>query len=90
MLALALSANMIIRTITGNLSSVGKPSNIALLCVATVMVPTFAFWMKHQEANCRPALIPNSLWKRSAFTSICIMVLLVWAVLNSMELIFSL
>jgi hypothetical protein len=81
---------MTIRTITDNLSSIGKPSNIALLCVATVMVPTFAFWMKRQEANGNPALIPNSLWKRSAFTSICIMVLLVWAVLNSMELIFSL
>lgn len=90
LLSSVLSTNDTIRTITGDLSSIGKASNIALLCIAMVMAPTFVFWMKHQEVNGKPALIPNSLWKKSAFASICAMVLLVWAVLNSMEVIFSL
>jgi hypothetical protein len=87
---MVISINDKIRTITGDISSIGRPLNIALLCIAMFMVPTFVFWMKYQETNGQPALIPNSLWKKSAFASICVMVLLVWAVLNSMEVIFSL
>ena len=66
------------------------PSNIALLCLATAMIPAFVFWMNHRESLGKPALIPNSIWKNSAFTSICIMVMLSYAVLNSMELFLSL
>lgn len=34
--------------------------------------------MARQERLHRPALIPNSLWRRRAFTSICINVFLIW------------
>ncbi|KAK7415852.1 hypothetical protein QQZ08_012223 [Neonectria magnoliae] len=33
----------------------------------------------------RPALIPNSLWRNSSFTSVCIAVFLCWASLNGIE-----
>ena len=46
--------------------------------------------MRRQERQGKPALIPNSLWANLPFTTICILVLLSWAVVNSMELFFSL
>ncbi|QRD83121.1 putative aminotriazole resistance protein [Aspergillus flavus] len=47
-------------------------------------------WMNWREKIGKPALIPNSLWQNTAFSSICIMVLFSWAVLNGMETILSL
>ncbi|GFF61669.1 putative transporter [Aspergillus lentulus] len=76
--------------ITGDVSSIKRGSNIALLCIATALLPAFLFRMNRQEKLGKPALIPNSLWRNSAFTSICLMVLLSWAVLNGMETILSL
>jgi hypothetical protein len=54
------------------------------------MIPAFLGWMKWREKTGKPALIPNSLWQNTAFSSICIMVLFSWAVLNGMETILSL
>jgi hypothetical protein len=76
--------------VTGDASSIRKGSNIALLCLAIALLPVFLFWMNRQEKLGRPALIPNSLWRNSAFTSICLMVLISWAVLNGTETILSL
>lgn len=75
---------------TASLSNIRKPSNITLLCFAAALVPAFIFWMNRQEKLGKPALIPNSLWKNSAFSTICVMVLLSWAVMNAMEYFFSL
>ncbi|KAJ5747005.1 uncharacterized protein N7511_008701 [Penicillium nucicola] len=77
-------------TITDSPSNIGTPENIALLCVAGIMIPAFWIWMNWREKNGKPALIPNSLWKNTAFASVCVMVLLSWAVLNGMETILSL
>ncbi|KAF7618765.1 hypothetical protein AFLA_000413 [Aspergillus flavus NRRL3357] len=71
-------------------SNIHKAENIVLLCVATVMMPAFLGWMNWREKIGKPALIPNSLWQNTAFSSICIMVLFSWAVLNGMETILSL
>ncbi|RAQ63802.1 aminotriazole resistance protein [Aspergillus flavus] len=73
-----------------NPSNIHKAENIVLLCVATVMMPAFLGWMNWREKIGKPALIPNSLWQNTAFSSICIMVLFSWAVLNGMETILSL
>ncbi|KAL8767375.1 MAG: hypothetical protein Q9194_006005 [Teloschistes cf. exilis] len=54
------------------------------------LIPVFVFWIGRQEKNNKPALIPNSLWKSPTFSSICITVLLSWAVLNGMEWFCSL
>ncbi|KAJ6171794.1 major facilitator superfamily domain-containing protein [Penicillium chermesinum] len=76
--------------ITDSPSNVEKAENIALLCIATGMIPAFCTWMWWREKNGKSALIPNSLWKNTAFASICVMVLFSWAVLNGMETILSL
>lgn len=59
---------------------------IALLAVSLALMPAFVFWVHRQEKNQKPALVPNSLWKRLPFTSICIMVLFSYAVMQTMEL----
>jgi len=64
--------------------------NITLLSLATVLIPAFVLWMERQERLGKPTLVPNSLWRNSAFVSICLIVLLSWAVVQSMELFLSL
>ncbi|KAJ5728191.1 hypothetical protein N7493_004521 [Penicillium malachiteum] len=76
--------------ITDHPKSIRNASNIALLSVAAAMIPSFWAWMEWREKSGRPALIPNSLWKNRAFTTICVMVFFSWAVLNGMETILSL
>jgi nitrate/nitrite transporter NarK len=45
----------------------------------------FVFWMSHQEARGRPAIIPNSLWRNKMFSCICINVFLIWSAFNAFE-----
>jgi hypothetical protein len=49
-------------------------------------VLAFAYWMHFQENHNHPALIPNHLRRNVSFTSICIVILIVSTVSNSMEL----
>uniref|UniRef100_L2FV02 Integral membrane protein n=1 Tax=Colletotrichum fructicola (strain Nara gc5) TaxID=1213859 RepID=L2FV02_COLFN len=65
---------------------VREPTQIVLLSIAGALVPAFVWWMWRQK----PALIPNSLWKTAAFSSICGMVFLTWAMIQSLEYVFSL
>ncbi|TKW56375.1 putative MFS-type transporter [Colletotrichum tanaceti] len=69
---------------------VREPTQIVLLSIAGALVPTFVWWMWRQEKLGKPALIPNSLWKTAAFSSICGMVFLTWAMIQSLEYVFSL
>lgn len=77
-------------TITDHPSNIRHPQNIALVCSAGIMIPAFLGWMSWREKIGKAALIPNSIWKNTAFASVCGMVLLSWAVLNGMETLFSL
>lgn len=61
-----------------------------LLSVAGACLPSFLFWVQRQEKLGKPALIPNSLWQELAFSSICLMVFLTWAIVHSLEYLFSL
>lgn len=61
-----------------------------LLILSVAFMPIFAFWMHRQEKKGKPALIPNSLWKKRTFTSICLMVLLSIALISGIELFSSL
>lgn len=65
-------------------------TQIVLLSIAGACLPSFVFWVQRQEQRGKPALIPNSLWKELAFSSICIMVFLTWAIVHSLEYLFSL
>ncbi|OBT88609.1 hypothetical protein VE02_04033 [Pseudogymnoascus sp. 03VT05] len=76
--------------ISGDLKAIEHPANIALLCLAALLIPMFAFWMNLQEKHGRPALVPNSMWRNKAFTCMCLMVVLIWATLQCMRLFLSL
>ena len=76
--------------ITSDIAEIHRPTNIALLTLSLALVPVFVLWVGRQERNAKPALIPNSIWKNKAFTSICLMVLLAFGVMQAMELFVSL
>ncbi|KAL8754486.1 MAG: hypothetical protein Q9199_004310 [Rusavskia elegans] len=80
----------VLAIVTGSSSSIKEPLNATLITVAAVLVPVFVLWVGRQERHGKPALIPNSLWKIPAFTAVCLMVLLSWGVMNSMEYFVSL
>ncbi|CAH0025097.1 unnamed protein product [Clonostachys rhizophaga] len=63
---------------------------IVCLCLAAVSCICFIFWMHIQVKAQRPALIPNSLWRNHAFSTICATVALSYANMGSMELFASL
>ena len=44
--------------------------NIAFLVISIILLIAFPPWMKVQKRRGRPALIPNELWRKAAFTTI--------------------
>ncbi|KAH7327420.1 major facilitator superfamily domain-containing protein [Rhexocercosporidium sp. MPI-PUGE-AT-0058] len=72
----------VLAVITSSASSIKSPQNISLLTVALLLIPTFILWMGRQERLGRPAIIPNSIWKQSAFTTTCVVVFLTWGAFN--------
>ncbi|KAK5996183.1 MFS-type transporter 1 [Cladobotryum mycophilum] len=64
--------------------------SIVLLCLSAVALPSFIAWVHRQVRIGQPALIPNSLWKNSSFSTICATIALSFAVINSLELFASL
>lgn len=75
--------------ITGSVSDIHDVANIILLSVSAILAILFIFWMHRQETHGKVALIPNSLWKNKRFSTICFMVVICWAVANSMDWFFS-
>ncbi|KAI9674922.1 MAG: hypothetical protein M1822_008984 [Bathelium mastoideum] len=75
----------VLGVVANHSSSIEEATPIALLCVAAVSLPFFVFWMKRQQKLGKPALIPNYVWKKLAFSSLCIMVFLTWAVVQTLD-----
>ena len=75
----------VLATITTSYMSIGHAQSIALLVLSLALLATFPAWMNYQTKNGRPALIPNSLWRKASFTSICVSVFFCWASLNGIE-----
>jgi hypothetical protein len=73
------------RAITGSSSNIREVPNIVLVSIALILLPIFVFWMGRQEKLGRPAIIPNSIWKNSAFTCSCISVFLTWGAFNALD-----
>ena len=69
--------------VTSSTSTMRHPPNIALLALAVALMPAFVLWVGRQEKLGRPVVIPNSLWRKTAFTSICIAFFLCWAQFNA-------
>jgi hypothetical protein len=76
--------------LSSDIKNIRRTSNISLLVLSAALVPTFIWWMNYQVKRNRPALVPNSLWRNSSFTSICVMILFTSAVSNISELFSSL
>lgn len=75
----------VLAMVTSSYRNIYEPSNICLLTVAVVMITAFPFWMYLQDKNDKPALIPNRLWRKAAFTASCLAVFFCWASLNGIE-----
>ncbi|RAO65319.1 uncharacterized protein BHQ10_001331 [Talaromyces amestolkiae] len=80
----------ILAALTNDVENIKTPGNIVMLVICVILVPVFIFWEQRQERLGKPALIPNSLWRNSVFTNVCLMVMFSWAVINVMELYCSL
>ena len=63
-------------------SKLKAPVNIILFILSLSLIPGFIFWMNRQERIGKPALIPNAVWKNTAFASVCVVLLFSWAVMN--------
>lgn len=64
--------------------------SISLLCTSVASFVGFVLWMSWQVKHDRPALIPNTLWKNIAFSSICATITLSFSVITCLELFASL
>jgi hypothetical protein len=73
------------RAIAASYSRIKDAYIIVLLVVAVILIPTFVYWVDRQKRLGRPALIPNSLWLNSPFTSTCVAVFFGWATLNAFQ-----
>ena len=80
----------VLTMITSDVANMRQASNIVILSVSLALVPAFIFRMARRERMQKPVLIPNSLWKNRAFTCVCLMMLLVYAEMQTMELFASL
>ncbi len=72
------------------MSNIAKPLNAALAIVALCLTVSFGFWMNYMERCGKRPLIPNSLWRNMAFSTVCLIVMIDWAQLNSMEYFYVL
>ena len=91
--SLSLSLGMlsyVLAMVTASYSKIGDPGNITLLIVAIMLLPAFVAWMQRQERLDRPAIIPNSLWRNTAFTTVCVAVFLTWGSFNSTQYLTTL
>ena len=67
-----------------------RPLDIGLLILSLALIPAFILWVGRQERKGQPAIIPNSLWRRAGFTSVCIATFLPWAMFNAFAFFMTL
>ncbi|KAK3389698.1 integral membrane protein [Podospora didyma] len=59
---------------------------IALLVISVILMPVFISWMHLAAKRNLPVLIPNEPWRRISFSSVCVMVMMSYAVIQVLEL----
>ncbi|KAF2017500.1 MFS general substrate transporter [Aaosphaeria arxii CBS 175.79] len=80
----------VLAILSADLSTISTPTTASLLALSIALLIAFPFWMSYRTRNGKPALVPNVLWKNIPFASTCIMVVISYGVMNSMELFSSL
>lgn len=78
------------RVMSSGVHNIAIPGNIAALTVGVLLIPSFILWQRRQEKREKPTLIPNSLWNNRTFTTVCLLVIFSYAVVNAMEFFCSL
>jgi hypothetical protein len=64
--------------ISAELSAIRKTSTTVVFVLGLLLMVSFPLWVRQRERSNEPALTPNALWKKTAFTSTCIMVTVAW------------
>ncbi|KAI1321094.1 MFS general substrate transporter [Xylariaceae sp. FL0255] len=72
------------------LASIGLALLSYVLAILSADIAVFPAWMHFREEKGHPPLVPNSLWRKLPFTTICIMLALSYGQQNSVELYSSL
>jgi MFS family permease len=80
----------VLAILSADLTSIRTPLTITLLTLSILLLAAFPFWMSHRTRSNKAALVRNTLWRNTHFTSTCIMVALSYGVMNSIELFSSL
>lgn len=80
----------VLAMVTASYTRMQDTPNIAILIIALLLIPAFVLWMQRQERLGRPAIIPNGLWKETAFTTVCVAVFLTWGTFNSTQFLTTL
>ncbi|KAH6666413.1 integral membrane protein [Halenospora varia] len=66
------------------------PASLSLFSIAMALLSIFAFYINRQERLGRKAIFPASIWRKRVFTSLCIIVFLMWGVFESMQFFLTL
>ncbi|KAF2691466.1 MFS general substrate transporter [Lentithecium fluviatile CBS 122367] len=80
----------VLAILSADLATIKSAETASLLAFSLILLAAFPVWMHYRERAGKPALIPNSLWKNIPFSAICLMVMLSWGVMNSIEIFSSL
>ncbi|KAK1466420.1 hypothetical protein CCUS01_01270 [Colletotrichum cuscutae] len=80
---LALLSYLFSELTNGVASFIRRPYSISLSNVAGLLVPFFVFWESRQERLGRPAVLPNTIWHRLEFATVCLSVFLTWSWFNA-------
>lgn len=73
-----------------NQDHIREPAVIGMLAASLALIPAFVWWMHAAARRGRPVLIPNGLWRRVTFSSVCVMVMMSYAVMQTLELYVTL
>lgn len=73
-----------------NQDHIREPAVIGMLAASLALIPAFVWWMHAAARRGRPVLIPNALWRRETFSSVCVMVMMSYAVMQTLELYVTL
>lgn len=71
--------------VTTNYRNASEAYIIVLLVLSVLLLPLFSLWEFRQVNHQKVALIPNALWKKISFTSICISMFFTWAAFNAFQ-----
>ncbi|KAF5857627.1 hypothetical protein ETB97_005480 [Aspergillus alliaceus] len=82
--------SFVMAELSGSYHRIGTGYVISLLVITILLIPAFVAWIDWRQRRSQPALIPNSMWRNTPFTSTCIIVFFTWAVFNAFQYFSSL